>query len=65
MDDAKLDEYSAPERMARVRDLPVKFVVGGMSFKFPFKLYIWGHKSGGANPSMVDQNCDGMSPDHC
>ena len=40
-----------------------KMIMGAMSSKFPSKL-CRGNQSGGAIPSVSDQNCDGMSPDH-
>ena len=32
----------------------VKSVVGAMSSKFPFKLYLWGYQIGGNMPSVAD-----------
>ena len=34
------------------------------SIQLPFKLYLWGYQNGGVIPSVIDQNCDGMSPYH-
>ena len=31
-----------------------------MSFKFSFNMYLGGYQSGGAIPSVVDQNCDSI-----
>ena len=42
----------------------VNSVVGAMAPSSQSKLYIWGNKSGGAIPSVADQNYDDMSPDH-
>ena len=50
---------------ARIILLPtVKFVVGAVSSKFSSKIYLWGYQSGEVIPSVEDQNCDGMCPDH-
>ena len=42
----------------------IMHVVGAMSSKFPCKLYLWGYQRGGVMPSVEDQNCDGMTPEH-
>ena len=68
----QLEEDSTPDRRSPGETLSctlmalgdVKYVVGAMPSKFPFKLYLWGYQSGGAIPSVIDQNSDGMSPDH-
>ena len=68
-------EHLASNQRARVRDSSgeklvctlmthPKSVVGAMSSNFQSKLYLCGHQSEGAIPSVVDQICDGMSPGH-
>ena len=70
-------KHSVPDLRIRVRGLPcerppctlmasgtIKSVVGAKSSEFPFKIIHLGYQSGVAIPSLADQNCDGLSPDH-
>ena len=75
---AKSDEYSAPNRKAQVRGSPgetlpctlltpnVRKIRRGRNVLLvSIQIIPLGYQSGGAIPSVEDQNCDGiMSPDN-
>ena len=68
----KSDEHSVPDRRARVETLPYTLIAsaackirrGCNVLQVTIQIIPLGVPKGGAIPSVVDQNCDDMSPDH-
>ena len=70
-------ESSAQDWRARVKGSPgetspctvvvpgaCKISCGCNVLQIPIQIIPMGYQSGGAIPSVADQNCDGMSPNH-